>query len=330
MSLRTLRDLHQALRAVVPGLAPWRTTGASLEASALPQEPPRTRACRVLEDAVMSAHLIDGAPVVAFAAFLDGTQESHAVWPPAGGRGVPIVWARTAAVIRRRVSRRLVTWGAGPLVAHRLYVPRIWLEPDLWDRLRSSGVPVVDTLEGLQADAPVHPQELLRRAVHRVQADRETLERELAERWCAEEGSPLFIDGGLPLGDQASQSPWCVGVVKSHHTIYTDAQGLPAVLGLPAGARTSIFAVERTWGPGALSWYLRLRGPSAHDPLTGLVRVEVTPVGRDGSAAALGAHADLVSRWILAERNPVALPDGRWDRMVYGIRDCEEYLRAIS
>ena len=26
---------------------------------------------------------------------------------------------------------------------------------------------------------------------------------------------------------------------------------------------------------------------------------------------------------------PLALPDGRWDKMMYGIRDCEEFLRAV-
>jgi hypothetical protein len=26
----------------------------------------------------------------------------------------------------------------------------------------------------------------------------------------------------------------------------------------------------------------------------------------------------------------VSLPDGRWDRMIYPIRDCEQYLKAIS
>jgi hypothetical protein len=36
-----------------------------------------------------------------------------------------------------------------------------------------------------------------------------------------------------------------------------------------------------------------------------------------------------ISRWILAEAAPVSLPDARWDTMVYGVRDCEEALRAI-
>ncbi len=40
-------------------------------------------------------------------------------------------------------------------------------------------------------------------------------------------------------------------------------------------------------------------------------------------------RADEVSRWVLAETAPLALPDGRWDKMAYGIRDCEEFLKAI-
>ena len=49
-----------------------------------------------------------------------------------------------------------------------------------------------------------------------------------------------------------------------------------------------------------------------------------------GRAADVHDRADEISRWILAEKTPLALPDGRWDKMSYGVRDCEEFLRAIS
>jgi len=63
----------------------------------------------------------------------------------------------------------------------------------------------------------------------------------------------------------------------------------------------------------------------------GLVRVEVALTREvESSAATLSTRAADVSRWILAERAPLALPDARWDRMVYGIRDCEEFLRATA
>jgi len=35
-----------------------------------------------------------------------------------------------------------------------------------------------------------------------------------------------------------------------------------------------------------------------------------------------------VSRWILAERAPLATPDGRWDRLLYPIHEVETFLRA--
>jgi hypothetical protein len=57
-----------------------------------------------------------------------------------------------------------------------------------------------------------------------------------------------------------------------------------------------------------------------------LVRVEV-PLLQPSSAA---DRADVVSSWVLGESAPVALPDGRWDTMAYGIRDCEQYLRSIA
>jgi hypothetical protein len=41
-------------------------------------------------------------------------------------------------------------------------------------------------------------------------------------------------------------------------------------------------------------------------------------------------RADQISLWILAETSPLAMPDGRWDKMVYGIRDCEEFLNAVT
>ena len=73
--------------------------------------------------------------------------------------------------------------------------------------------------------------------------------------------------------------------------------------------------------------YLRLRDPAGHHPLWGLVRVEAALVPGE-QAGALAARADAVSRMVLAESRPLALPDSRWDVMAYPIRDCEEFLRA--
>src|SRR5262249_41824576 len=150
---------------------------------------------------------------------------------------------------------------------------------------------------------------------------REVLERELADAWCRTQSVPLYADGPLPRGEVARTSPCCVGVVKSHQTLYVDASGLETVCALGAGGRTSVMGLTPSWGPAVASWYLRLRQRAGAGPLWGLVRVEVALPSAPASDCALPGRADEVSRWILAERTPLALPDDRWDRMVYGIRD---------
>jgi hypothetical protein len=72
------------------------------------------------------------------------------------------------------------------------------------------------------------------------------------------------------------------------------------------------------------SWYLRQRDPTGHDALWGLVRIEVAADDGDHRA-----RADEVSCWVLAETAPLAHPDPRWDKMAYGVRSCEEYIRAV-
>ncbi|HEX9565706.1 MAG TPA: hypothetical protein VF981_17125 [Gemmatimonadaceae bacterium] len=323
---RTLRNLGRAVRQALARPADNGTPFAPLDLSGLIAEPPRLRDTVVIEAPALSAVPVTGPAVVGFTAFLDGTQTSHVV-DYAGT--VPVVAGRTAAVVRIRVDRRLTTWGDGARTDVRLYAPVQLLPERVRTDLEAAGLSIRDTLRPNE-DVSAHPIELMRRAVDAVKDDREVLERELAELWSATMSAPLYVDGGLPSGARASVSPWCVGVVKSHHTIYVPAGGLPLVMGLREGERTTATLIDRTWGPQVVSWYLRLREPPSHDPFLGLVRVEVARTSGLEERDALAHRADEVSRWILAERAPLSLPDARWDRMVYGIRDCEEYLRATT
>ena len=69
---------------------------------------------------------------------------------------------------------------------------------------------------------------------------------------------------------------------------------------------------------------LRSEIMQAHEARSELLKWKLVIVG------AIGEKADSVSRWILAEAAPLAMPDSRWDKMVYGIRDCEEFLNAVT
>jgi hypothetical protein len=324
--VHSLRDLSRAVRKALSHAPDDGAPPVTLDLSGLVVEPPRMGVCESVERDRLTAIAVPSESMVGFAAFLDGVQRSHVV-DYAGT--IPIVGGRISAVIRRRVDRRMTTWENGHVADSRLYAPLQLLDRPSLRELEAAGIELRDTLAPNE-DTSGHPLELLRRAVDAVKRDRERLEEDLAESWAGSMDASLFVDGLLPGGAEASKSTWCVGVVKSHHTIYAPGEGLPVILGLREGERSSVFLIERAWGPRVLSWYLRLREPPSHDPFMGLVRVEVARTPDVESPEALTRRAAEVSQWILAERAPLALPDSRWDRMVYGIRDCEEYLRATT
>lgn len=327
----SFRSAQRCLQGWAPA-APLTDAGAPLESYAAgAPEPPRLVAAAVIEGHALRTRRIEGDPEVGFAAFLDGTQQSRVV---GYHEGLPIVVGTVAAVVRVRVNRRLYTWTAGdaPIVERRVYLPAAYLPPALAAHFAATGWTVVDVTAPDHGGAvPIrHPFALLERAVHQVQEDRERAERALAEKWCRLEGTPLFIDGGVSKSDVVARAECSVGVVKSHRTLYVEGEALERVFRLRRGERSSAFRItSRTRTPVA-SWYLRLRDAAGHDPLWGLVRVEAAdPEHRGEPAEALTARADRLSRWVLAEAAPLALPDGRWDKMAYGIRDCEEFLRAV-
>lgn len=319
----TFHALQRRLATLLPSEA-WLEPATPLELASLgTQEAPRLIPASLLEDRTLRVHPVREPPVARFSAFLDGTQASR---PVAHVDGVPIVHGAIAAVVRERVDRRLRTWRS-PRVERRVYAP-LALLPEAWrTALRDAAIPLVDTLEGRGVESS-HPFALQDAAVHAVQEDREAIERELAELWCAAAPGELLLDGSISGSERVATSACAIGVVKSHRTLYAEGDALRCVLRLAPGERSSVFRITSTRRTAVASWYLRLRDAAGHDPLWGLVRVEVAERGL--TAASIGRRADEVSSWVLAETLPLAVPDARWDKMVYGIRDCEEFLRAIQ
>lgn len=286
------------------------------------QDAPALRPADVIEPGGMRARPVGPGASPRFRGFLDGAQWSRVV---AWTSGVPIVHGTIAAVVRQRQDRRLTTWSA-PIVRRAWYVPMELLPPAARDALRDDDLEVVDTLATRKPDS-AHPFALQEIAYQTVLAARESAERELAHDWCAATTEPLFVDGALGGSEILARSPHVTGVVKSQQTLYGSAEDLQIVLALRAGERSSVLRVAPANRSPVASWYLRLRDHAGRDPFWGLARVEIAQPARDRD---LSARADEVSGWVLAEALPLSAPDARWDKMVYGIRDCEEYLRGIQ
>jgi hypothetical protein len=315
---------------VLARLLPEGNLGVSSEsgfdAIPLPSEPTRTISTVIIESGAMRARRVFEPPEPGFDAFLDGTQSSRVLY--ATETGVPVVHGTVAAVVRERRNKRLYTWQH--VVEHRLYAPRVRIPAVLWNGLLESGIELRDTSDPDEDPAVTgeHPIAMRDAAIHRLQKDREQAEGRLAAEWCERAGRPILIDGGISGSEKVAASACAVGVVKTHRTLYAEGDALVRILALRHAERSSVFRITSPKRTPVASWYLRLRDRSGADPMWGLVRVEIAHPDRVEEHA-IGERADQVSRWILAEVAPIALPDSRWDKMVYGIRDCEEFLRAV-
>ncbi|HEX5436267.1 MAG TPA: hypothetical protein VFW98_03860 [Gemmatimonadaceae bacterium] len=320
-----LRHVAQRLPNVRPVLA---GAGAVLERLPGDPEAPRLIAAEPVEDDGVRPHRVPGTPTTGFSAFLDGTQQSRVLaWIGAA----PIVYGCVAAAVRVRAARRLVTWRE-PIEQRRVYAPLTYtVDAALADAFPRQTLVDTATPDAGGVIPPPHPTLLLERARLAVSRDREEIERRLAERWCRDEQRTLLIDGGIGASEAVAQAPCVVGVVKSHRTLYVDGAALQAVLALSRGERSTVIRIAPRGRSSVLSWYLRLRTHDGHDALWGLVRVEVADTERSvplPDHARVAGRADTVSRWLLAELEPISLPDPRWDKMVYGVRNVEEYLKA--
>ena len=317
------------LREVIPQLRPVEGGGASLEVTLARVERPETKVARLVEGDQLYARRIPLDMPPAVTAFLDGVQESREV---AWIGSVPLVHGRVAAVVRERIDRRLVTWGDGPRHQTAIYAP--WARLSQRDRalVEEAGFhtrEVADHQGGNAGAAPnePHPLRTMQDASNAVKQDREVIERQLADAFCRRDAGILYVDGSLPSAEGVQESSRVVGVIKSHQTLYVSGADLVRVFALEKGERSSAFAVESRHRPTVASWYLRVRDAGGRDPFWGLVRLEIPMREFEHGGADI---ADECSAWVLAERAPVALPDGRWDTMAYGIRDCEAYLRAVA
>jgi hypothetical protein len=339
-------SLSETLRVLRPllGATPALTADeATLERSVPRSDHPLVAACVPIESPVSRPVAPSSEPLVA--AFLDGVQRSRVV---AYHDGTPLVFATVAAAIRERVDRRLSTWHE-PLVRRQLLASRRALGESRWEQLLEAGVLVVD-LDQDEANGELsaglslpdaeewlaHPHALRARALAKVSLEREKLERNLAAHWCASESRWLWIDGGVAGNVVFDAAAPVFGVVKSHTTLYGSGTAVREVLALREGERSPAFLVGHRVRRAVASWYLRLRRATHADPLFGLVRVEVVPppslLEPPVTAAAMEeftAQCDRLSSAILLERQPVSLPDPRWDTLAYGVHAVETYLKSL-
>lgn len=256
--------------------------------------------------------------------FLDGVQRQRILYYEGV---VPVFYAYLGAVVRSRVERRMCCLKERESLLYReaLYAPSRYIDAE---GLRAHGIPLRDV--EVSEPLPSHPT-LLQRIANRISNDREILERELAQQWLQwlhQQGREewLVVDGGIAGLGEASAGGCLLGLVKTSTAVeraLTPEQA-QVVYSLRHGERSSVFVIHHRDRSQVYSWFLRLHAPARGSLLYGLVRVEVAP------SADWQAMVDVVSSWLLQDRVPLSVPDTRYDRLLYPLRDCEQYLRALA
>ena len=301
-SIRQLRRILAPMPGLVPvALVPLASHGREDEARISP--------ATLIEPGPVSAREV-GPPETwpGPVAFLDGTQRLEVV---AYCGTAPLVAAEVGAAVRERAGRD----------ARTVAVERRVLLLGRRSALDEAG----SALDGVSTivlpdDGPVHPLRDLDAARQAVDRARGQVERVVGDTYRRSAPHWLVVDGSLAESPAWAVDPRMIGVSKSHATLPFEGENLVTYLQLPAGHRSSVFQPASRRHAPVYAWGLRLWPWSGRDLLYGLVRVEA-PARSDTLSL-----ADTISRWLLAERAPISAPDGRWDRLLYGIRGVEEYL----
>jgi hypothetical protein len=278
--------------------------------------------------------------------FLDGVQSSREI-----GRieMAPIVVATVAAAIVNRCDRRFsrLPLESPPSLVQAVILPRsagVAKVEAFWELLLEAGFSelgpdetpssphlVLDSAEYMSEADPSDYVGMRERARVRVRALRERLEGgmlrewELDDRTLEDRDAWIAVDGQLK--DIRESNRRAIGLIKSVARPEFVGKDVGMLLDLSPGMRTTSFIpdwqLRRDPSERRSSWYLRVWPPQqGADALGSLMRVEAP---RDTAPEMV----DEISRWILAERAPLAKPDPRWPAMIYPIHYVEKILKPL-
>ena len=245
---------------------------------------------------------------------------------------IPVHYFVVASVILHRVRRKLTLWKE-PIVEQGIFVPRSLVpNQSVHQQFVEAGLTIVDTES--QSGSPGDYYDMRRRALRQAKDRRLAVEQELIGQWrTSSEAQKTFlvVDGTLMNLRDEKNVERCVGVSKSFGSRYFESSHHNQIMQMHEFQRSWTFRFHepdddlRKGGRERMSWYLRLRDGRGVDPEFGLIRVEISKAYIPEASV----RAERFSRSLLSERLPTSYPTPRWDKHLYPICGCENYLRSI-
>jgi hypothetical protein len=267
-----------------------------------------------------------------FSYFLDGIERKKILCYL---RSIPVIYGYVGAAVLKRTDKTLhstnLEIGKGTFyipVKEDNNCPAHYLDLKEIEKIKNYENVGKYIKKGTIEGYPKFPDEFIQQAHSEIQEKRRKIEVELTDKWLNSKFDDgwLFVDGTLNTKSQnVLESSNIAGIVKSHGVYYFPFEKMYELYSMEKGQRSSVFQpYDRTEKKkDVFTWYLRLH----HDKRNGvndfgIIRVEI-PAKQE-----LLSRVDEISSWILLETKPVGFPASRWDRMIYPIKYCEDYLKS--
>lgn len=243
------------------------------------------------------------------------------------GAEIPVHYCITGAIILRRAARRFRVWSEPLLCNHVLLPLRFVKDQAVLEQFRGHDF----TIEDSSAERAEYTQ-------MRISAVRQALELtrglrgQLYGKWRAAEGSDqskvLVLSGNIFDVPNSDLSQNVVAIETQFYAPWQNSALLEPALKTGLFNRSQLLKVSKPEGGEGLTkymWYTRLRKTKQAVPEFGLLRC-MTLAADDAAAA---KRADELTTILLDERIPVTFPAPDWDRLIFPVKLCHDYLESM-
>jgi hypothetical protein len=243
------------------------------------------------------------------------------------GVEIPVHYCITGAIILRREQRRFRVWGEPLLRNHVLLPLRFVKDKSVLAQFGGGDFTIEDT----GAERAEYTQMRIS-AVRQAMELTRRLRSQLYDKWRTTDGSDasqvLVLSGNVFDIASSALSANTLAIDPQFYAPWQNSALLEPALKTEIFNRSQLLRISKPDGGSDLvkyMWFSRLRKTKQAVPEFGLLRCTI--IAADDAAAA--RRADELTTRLLAERIPVTFPEPDWDRLIFPIKLCQDYLESM-
>ena len=244
------------------------------------------------------------------------------------GTEVPVHYSITGSIILERNERKFGVWER-PLLQNSVLLPFQYVkDPKVLEQFKDMGdLKLVDS----GGERPEYTQ-LRITAIRKARQVSLELRGKLYLRWlkgAGEDPDKTFVADGM-VADVPNK--WLkrnfLALSSDVYVPFQNSELLEQQLLTRPYHRGAVMRITNTVGDDKMpkySWFVRLRSSALADPEFGLVRA--TTIAENDEDAV--RRADAYSARLIDERLPVTFPADNWDKLIFPMKLCNDYLNSM-